>query len=179
MKRCLLVFLAAALIVHIAAVALIPNAIMFIYFERMKSANTELNKIYHAPPINASFREVVLPSPDLLYSYCIYDLSKGPVLITAEVPENTYWSVSLYDSATNNFLTLNDRQAGKLAKILLVKEQTHLEKLKDVDAVVVRAKSEKGLVLFRTFIPNSSLISYLDDLRNNWSCSVVEQNIFI
>lgn len=176
MKKYAAIILVSAIITHLAVVALIPNAIMFLYFERMKSENIELNKIYHVPPINASFRRVVMPSPDLLYSFCIYDVSEKPVLIDAEIPKGTYWSVSLYDSSTNNFFTLNDQKAGERARILLVKDMSQLdreEKVEVLNATVVKAKSDKGLVLFRTFIPDKSYLPYFDEVRKNWICKTI------
>jgi len=170
MKKYVAVLVLTAILVHVVVVALIPHLVMSAYFAKVESAGVEVNRVYHNPPINASFRNVVLPSPDLLYSYCIYDLSKGNVLVRAEVPEGTYWSASFYDSATNNFFTLNDTQVEKEARILLVKE---LDQIKDVDATVVKAKSEKGLILFRIFIPDENLIPYLDKVRRNSSCQVI------
>lgn len=170
MKRYVAVLVLTAILAHVVVVALIPHLVMSTYFAKVESAGVEVNKVYHNPPINASFRRVVLPSPDLLYSYCIYDLSKGNVLVEAEVPEGAYWSASFYDSATNNFFTLNDRDVGKEARILLVKE---LSKVKEMDATVVKAKSEKGLILFRIFIPDESAIPYLDKVRRNSSCQAI------
>ncbi len=170
MKRYVAVLVLTAILAHVVVVALIPHLVMFAYFTKMKSADIEVNRVYHVPPINASFREVVLPSPNLLYSYCIYDVSKGAVFVRAEVPEGTYWSVSFYDSATNNFFTLNDRDVGEEARILLVKE---LGQMKEMNATVVKAKSEKGLILFRIFIPDESVIPYLDKVRRNSTCQVL------
>ncbi|MFM7141423.1 MAG: DUF1254 domain-containing protein, partial [Alphaproteobacteria bacterium] len=36
-----------------------------------------------APPTTSDSRTIVRPSPDLLYVACVYDLSKGPVLVRA------------------------------------------------------------------------------------------------
>ena len=35
------------------------------------------------PPLTAQSRGIVLPSPDLLYSVCVFDVSQGPVRVTA------------------------------------------------------------------------------------------------
>jgi uncharacterized membrane protein len=174
MRKYIAVFAISAIIVHIAFVAFLPKLIMVFYFYTTTSAGYEENKIYHAPPINSSQRTVVLPSPNLLYSFCIYDVSEGPLLIEAKVPENTYWSVSFYDSFTNNFFTINDRQVKGMAKILLVKEGTEVK----TDAIVVRAKDEHGFVLFRTFIPDKALIPQLDALRQRWKCEPTKTYLF-
>lgn len=170
MKKLALILIISAIIAHFATIILIPHIVMLGYYVKMKHMGVEANRIYHAPLINASMREVVLPSPDLLYSYCLYDVSSAAVLVTAEIPENTYWSVSFYDSATNNFFTLNDSSVKREARILLVKD---LSQAKNLNATIVVAKSEKGLILFRIFIPNESILPYLERVRQNSSCRAI------
>ena len=102
--------LAVAVLVHVATISAIPRRIMARTLRRMGSPNT----IHFAKRPDETSRGVVRPSPDLLYSACPFDLSKGPLKITASVPHSTYWSVSGFDAATNNFFVRNDQQiAGK------------------------------------------------------------------
>ncbi len=173
MKKYIVAFAISAIIAHIAFVAIFPKLIMVLYFYTTTSAGYEENKIYHVPPINSSYRKVVLPGPNLLYSFCIYDISEKPLLIEAKVPENTYWSVSFYDSLTNNFFTINDRDVKGVARILLVKGDADIK-----DAIVVRAEDEHGLILFRTFIPDKNAIPELDALRQQWKCEQTETYLF-
>src|SRR3546814_21020899 len=56
-------------------------------------------------------RLVVRPSPDLVYSICIVDVTKGSVHI--QVPLTApYTSVALYTTATDNYFVRNDRDTG-------------------------------------------------------------------
>ena len=173
MKKYIVAFAISAAVSHLVFVAFLPKLILVLYFFTTTSAGYEENKIYHAPPINASQRTVVLPSPNLLYSFCIYDISEKPLLIEVKVPENTYWSVSFYDSSTNNFFTINDRDVRDEARILLVKGNADVK-----NAIVVRAKDEHGFILFRTFIPDKNIIPELEALRKQWKCEPAETYLF-
>ncbi|MBY0393946.1 MAG: DUF1254 domain-containing protein, partial [Novosphingobium sp.] len=42
-----------------------------------------VNHFTHTPPVRAERQFVVRPSPDLLYSVCPYDLTAGPLEVTA------------------------------------------------------------------------------------------------
>jgi len=79
------------------------------------------NTILHAPRPTSRSRGVVRPSPDMLYSICVYDLSAagGAVRVSTHDMPETYWSVSLFDVDTNNFYALNDRQGKPVPRISL------------------------------------------------------------
>jgi len=117
------------------------------------------NEVFHAPPTTAESRGVVRPSPDLLYSICLYDVTERPLRLTALVPDS-YWSVSCYASNTDNFFVLNDQQVkSNPVEILLVgKDMSYTD---TGNAEVVVAPSNKGIVLFRLLITDED---ELDDL---------------
>jgi uncharacterized membrane protein len=108
-----LTLLSTALIVHVLAVWATPRLIM----NRLMSGPTAqamnmLNQAAFLPAVDASSRRVVMPSPDLLYSVCVFDLSVGPVRVRANPGLPSYWSIALYAANSDNFFVLNDRQAG-------------------------------------------------------------------
>src|SRR6201986_2629562 len=110
--------LAIAIVVHIPTLLALPKLIML----RTMSAITRLvaaNTMLYPPQPTSRSRGVVRPSPDLLYSICIYDLTaaNGALRVSTHDMPDTYWSVSLFDADTNNFYALNDRQAGNGAAI--------------------------------------------------------------
>ncbi len=47
----------------------------------------------------------------LVHAVCAYDLSRGPIQLTARFPES-YWSVNIYSLQGDVIYTLNDRQAN-------------------------------------------------------------------
>ena len=91
--------LAAAIAWHAALVAA-PFALMRIAMRRI-AAGAPVNAFVHSPPTRADRQRVVRPSPDLLYSICLFDVSAGPVLVDVPPIAGHYWSVSVFDARTD------------------------------------------------------------------------------
>jgi uncharacterized membrane protein len=110
------------------------------------------------------------PSPDMLYSICVYDLgaTDGAVRISTHDMPETYWSVSVFDANTNNFYALNDRQAKTgAADFLLVGPGRSAETGR---LPVVTAPTNRGIVLFRTLVHDESHIAEIDAARHYAAC---------
>jgi uncharacterized membrane protein len=159
-----------AIVVHIATLLALPRLIMM----RTMSAITRLvaaNTMLYPPQSTSRSRGVVRPSPDLLYSICIYDLAAANGVLhvsTHDMPE-TYWSVSVFDAATNNFYASNDRQAGNgAADFLLMAPGASPPNPR---LPVVTAPTSRGIVLFRTLIDHESRVAEIDAGRRNADCS--------
>jgi len=160
--------LALAAAVHWAAVAYAPELIMSRVMAGMSKRS--VNAIVHDSRATAASRAVVKPSPDLLYSHCVFDLTRAPLKVTTAAPEGTYWSVAFYADNTDNFFTLNDAAAGgKPATIVLVGQGQVLEPQQE-GTLVVSAPTTKGLVLFRTLIDSDAREPELDRLRRDAKC---------
>ncbi|MBS0275527.1 MAG: DUF1254 domain-containing protein, partial [Proteobacteria bacterium] len=134
--------LAVAFAVHIASVWYLPRAIMHIALNRGGAPNI----IHHQNQPDEHSRGVVRPSPDLLYSGCKFDLSKGALEVKAEVPPDTYWSVSAFDDDTNNFFALNDRQiGGQPLELIILPPHGGTEPMHIAGRLVIRAPTTHGL----------------------------------
>ena len=72
------------------------------------------------------------PSPDLAYSACVYDLSAGPIRVTAAAWDD-YMSVSAFAANSDNFFVSNDREAPNGVDFTLIRAGDE----KPADAVVV------------------------------------------
>ena len=129
------------------------------------------NTWLHAPPTTAESRTVVMPSSDLLYSACLYDVSKYPLLLTAVVPD-TYWSISGYATNTDNFFCINDRQvkSNPVEVVLVAKGMSYTDTGK---AHVVVAPSDKGIVLVRILIPDKGELQRLMQVQKQVTCELV------
>lgn len=161
-----------ALAVHYAAVAYLPNVIMWRVTAAMAAKGP--NTITHGDRPTAASRAVVKPSPDLFYSYCAYDVSRVPLKITTAAPTDTYWSVALYASNTDNFFVLNDGQAkGQPATIVLV-GQGQVVPPQPEGTVVVSAPTAKGIVLLRTLINDDAREPELDRQRRAAKCEQLQ-----
>ena len=97
-----------------ASVWAAPRLILAVAHERMAERAGGVNRMLPAPPPAPGVEEIVRPSPDLLYSICAFDLSDGPVEITAAATE-AYLSLAVFDAATNNILTLRGQPGEPVA----------------------------------------------------------------
>lgn len=161
--------LLVAAVVHGASVLMLPRFIMLRTMTGItKSAGT--NTIMHAPRATGRSRGIVRPSPDLLYSICVYDLgaTDGALRVSAHDMPESYWSVSLFDADTNNFYALNDRQAKTGAvDFILVPPGKPAEAGR---LPVIAAPTNRGIVLFRTLVNDEADIAGIDAARHNAAC---------
>ena len=91
------------------------------------------------------------PSPDFAYSACAYDLSNGPVEMRV-TPWSAYWSLSLYADNSDNFFTLNDREAQNGGDIMLIRRGSRAPETTDR---VVESPSGRGVALIRRLAPTA------------------------
>lgn len=164
--------LAGAVVVHVVTVWAIPRAIMAGTMYGMARAANGTNVALFGPRADHTSRAIVRPSPDLLYSICVFDVADGPVRVTAEVPRDTYWSVSMFAANTDNFFVLNDRQAtGGRVDLLLAAPDAVV----DVPAGVTRVDtpSSRGLVLSRTLVADEARFEELDASRRRFTCEAL------
>ena len=127
-----------------------------------------------APRADANARTVVRPSPDLLYTACVFDLSHGPLHITAPV-QDSYVSVSGFSADSSNFFAVNDRNTPVAAdgrkrfNLLLTRDASVTV---PEGARVIVSPSTRGLVLFRSLIADDTALPQLiADYQVNQRCN--------
>ena len=158
--------LLVAIIVHAIALYAIPRIVMARVTAQMGTPNT----MHQGKRPDASSRGVVRPSTDLLYSICPYDLSKGlPLLVTAAMPYNTYWSVSVYDADTNNYFVRDDRQQRGKLKLTIYPPSTKLT-VRESGAIV--SPTRHGIVIFRTLVDSEAHLAALESGSRTTKCSL-------
>lgn len=102
-----------AVLAHVLLVWAVPRVIMNRVMNGPAAQAMNMhNQAAFPPAVDASARRVVMPSPDLLYSVCVFDVSGGPVRVKAHPQLSTYWSIALYASNSDNFFVINDQAAG-------------------------------------------------------------------
>jgi uncharacterized membrane protein len=149
------VWLAAllAIAVHTISVYWIPRVIMN---RVINTVAGEGSQPYLPPPIDHTHRRVVMPSPDLLYAVCAYDLADGPLSIKLDGSYARYWSIALYNSRSDNFLTLSGDTLGASG----------------VDLTIDETKStRKGLLLMRVLTgANPAWLTEAETFRKRLRC---------
>jgi uncharacterized membrane protein len=161
--------LLAAVATHAALLFAGPRLLMEIILSRM-TQEAPVNTASFPPKPTAETDRIVRSSPDLFYSICPYDLSKGALSIEGRVPPGTYWSVSFYDLNTDNFAVINDRQTGPTYRIWL-RSADQAEAPSPARDII--STTPRGLVLFRTLIDTPSREADLDAARKQVTCQTV------
>jgi uncharacterized membrane protein len=171
MKRWLIrasLVLALAAVFHILTIMFYPSGLLMALSLKQRKSGFRANTVYHAPRVTSASREVVRPSPDLLYSICAYDVSEAPLRIAAPVPD-TYWSLSFFASNTDNFFVINDRQAqSKAVEVVLVGPGRPVPKA--TAGMVVTSPTRRGVALFRTLVTDESRVSDLVRIQRQAVC---------
>ncbi|MEI9887029.1 MAG: DUF1254 domain-containing protein [Rhizomicrobium sp.] len=161
--------LAVAVVVHVASVIAVPRLIMGRTMAVISKAGG-INAMAFGRRPTAAARGVVRPSPDLLYATCVYDLDAagGALRVRASGMPKTYWSVSLFDAATDNFHVVNDRQAkgGAVDFVIVAAGAPRIA----TPLPVVVSPTARGLVLLRTLIDDDKRLAEIDAARRHAAC---------
>jgi uncharacterized membrane protein len=165
------IVLMLAIGLHLLVVWLIPRAITAVFLRRI-AAQAGYNQIVLSPLPTDKSRDVVKPSSDLLYALCIYDISAGPVRISAR-PSPGYWSIALYARNSDNFFHLNDLQVkdGRVDLILSDAGRSAELRARYPDAILVQPASTVGLMLTRSLVLDPDDIKPAIDARSSTRCA--------
>jgi uncharacterized membrane protein len=160
-----------AAVVHAGTLLALPRVLMARALARMGPSNV----MHYSGRPNASSRTVTRPNPDMLYAACPFDLSKGPVKLTARVSHSTYWSVSAYDAATNNFFTRGEPQiAGASIEIVALRRGMKLPPLGGAtEQAILISPTERGLFLVRLLIDDDTHLAAFQAIQHQATCETV------
>jgi uncharacterized membrane protein len=158
--------LAIAIIMHVVTLIAVPIVIM-----NSAMAKYPANQLMKGSKTNSESRNVVRPSPDLVYSIVSYDVSKEPIRLTAKVPTDTYWSVSCFQANTDNFFVINDRQVkSNPVEILLGKQGMQYPDAGT--AQVVLSPTNRGVLLVRHLLTSDDKFQDLVNIQEQSSIKV-------
>ena len=120
-------------------------------------------------------RSIVRPSPDLLYTICLFDVSRGPVILTAPV-QDSYVSLSGFAANTDNFFAINDSQVApdadgrKRFNVVLLGGVEGSASIPQ-DATVIHAPTDQGIVLFRSLVSDDEKLDELYRIQARQLCN--------
>jgi len=176
--KAILVVLLSALVSHAVFIYAFPYLVSISSYLRTRG-EVRTNEVYYQAPIDASFKKVVRPCPDILYSACVYDISECDLLIEAKVPNFTYWSVAFYSISTDNYFTVNDRALSGRASIILTTKERYAKYYANLQGsggtIYVVSPGTRGIVIFRIFIPDESLLPELMEYQRSIKCTPIKR----
>jgi len=112
--------------------------------------------VYLPPPTDHTQRRIVMPSPDLLYATCAFDVSEQPLRVSLDTRYDRYWSIALYASNSDTFFVVNDRDAPDGRVDLLVKSPRHAGP--STAAQTVTAPTHRGFLLMRLLVNDDPVV---------------------
>ena len=163
MTRWLLWLLAGVLlagVIHLSTVLALPRAATHDAYARLQ-AITPVNKMVSLPASSSP----VMPfmDPAFATAVCRYDLSTGPLKLTAPVSQ-AYTAVAFYTRYDIAYYAINDRAAGrKVIELDLMTTQQHeqMPEEEDVtaaDRLIVESPTRTGLIVLKAFSPEPALM---------------------
>ena len=110
---------------------------------------------------------MVRPSPDLLYSNCVFDRSSGPVLVDVPAIPDHYWSISIFDARTDVAAVRSDRDTGGApARLALVAPGAAAP----AGYEAIPLEHARGIALIRILVSGEADYHAVDSLRQRASC---------
>ncbi len=178
--RAILAGILAGGIIHIIAVLAIPYIASTSAYVQL-SPILPLNKLMIAPVANARSTLMPFMTPDVRYALCRYDISRGPVRISASLLDPS-WTLALYTPQGDNFHTvtgLNSRQnnvsfdlippAPKFLGIFTTSARTAS------DRVTVNVPQKIGLMVLRAPISGAAFTQEVETTLKLTKCRRVSQ----
>lgn len=156
-----------ALAVYLLAMLLAPTLLMDRAWSRLASVG-QANAMMHAPRVDARRQVIVRPSPDLAYSSCPFDLDQGPLRVHVEPVQDHYWSLTVFDDATNVVFVESDRENGErpIDLVLALPGQDTPAGARRIDM-----PSTKGIALIRVLLKDPAEFDTVAAVRQRSSCA--------
>lgn len=158
--------LAVAALSYQATLVATPYALMHKAMDRIGQGG-HVNQFTFGKPSTSYYQPIVRPSPDLSYSTCVFDISKGPVLVDVEPVPRHYWAVGIYDARTDVAAVRGDRETGgKPARLALLRRGEKAP----AGYEPVELDHDKGVVLIRILFDGKEDYAVIDAIRRKSTC---------
>lgn len=172
----LLLGLIGAAILHIAIVFLVP-----IYSEQNAwSRLVAKGDAYTFIRLDGRSAPTSNRDPLMREAACHFDLSDGPVHITADGLNLSFWSLSLYAPNGDNLYSFNDSIAANRQLDLIIGDAIGLAALRadnqptDKSTLMLEQNIGEGAIILRAFVPNPSWNQVADAFFDNAECAPLD-----
>jgi uncharacterized membrane protein len=181
MIRWLLLLLGGVLlggIVHLATIIILPRTATQDAFSRLTPI-AAVNSVTSLPEPTPEKAVMPMMDPAFATSICRYDLSQGPMKLTAPV-SLAYTSVSFYTDRNIAYYAINDRSAGRRAiELDLMTPAQHAEMPEDeditaADLLIVESPTLTGLIAIRALAPEPGLMAMAQQAVDGAQCKRTE-----
>jgi uncharacterized membrane protein len=150
-------------IVHLTTILLLPRTATQDAYARLAPI-APVNTVVELPPPSPGDAAVPLMDPAFAAAVCRYDLSAGPVKLTAPISQ-AYTSVSFYTRNGISYYAINDRAAGRRTidlDLMTTKQRSDLpedEEITAADRLIVESPTNTGLIVIRVLSPEPGMMT--------------------
>jgi hypothetical protein len=131
----------------------------------LKQANG-YNRFIHQGLPDASWREFVSPSPDLLYSYLVFDTTKSAIAV--EIPGyDGYWLNQMVDDQTDTFGYVGHRAPVSDPTRFVIFSNAALRLTTPAGFEVFKSPTPTGLFLLRYLVRSPDSVAKIDAVRQS------------
>ena len=162
-------------IVHLVAVLQLPRTATQDAYSRIAAVTPNVNVVTAIP--NPTPQDAVIPfmDPAFAAATCRYDLSKGPIKLSAPV-STAYTSVSFYTRRGVAYYAINDRAAGRRVielDLMTSVQRAQMPEDEDVtaaDRLIVESPTPTGLIVIRVLAPEPGMMTTARNALNAARC---------
>ncbi len=160
-------------IVHVSSILVLPSAATADAYARLASLPANTVTPLPAPTPD----QAVLPymDPAFATAACRYDLSAGPLKLTAPVSQ-AYTSVSFYTRRGVAYYAINDRAAGRRTidlELMTSAQRAEVPDEEDVtraDRLIVESPTDTGIIMLRALAPEPGALPLAAAVLANARC---------
>ena len=167
----ILLGLVLAILTYHVTLANTPRTLMAAATKRL-AKGAGYNAFFHGPLATDKARAIVRPSPDLAYSSCPLDLSKGPVVVAVAPVPALYWSLSVFDARTDVAFVRNNRDVGGRAFRIAI-AQPGQQVPGGIETV--RVEGARAVALIRVLVDDRARFPAIDRARRVSTCTPLAQ----
>jgi uncharacterized membrane protein len=165
-------------IIHICATFAAPVFGSGHAYQRL-SATLPLNKMVLLPPPAAGSQILPYLQPDMLYAMCRYELTGGPVSVTAAVT-GPGWVLSLHTPEGDNYYVLPGQQLrrGEVSFLLVPRatiETAHAPRPASPTDTEVASPTREGLIVLRAPVVGRAWLAETEATLAGSSCTQVKR----
>ena len=172
--------LVSGAVLHIVTTFAIPAINSGSAYDRIKF-QLDLNAMKVIQPDAAGAMPLPFLSPDMRYAFCRFDITGGPVTVSAVLPE-AGWSLALYTPQGDNFYAVPGQEARAVEVVFNISPASDRllipvpgQRRADVDAAQVTSPSREGLVVIRAPNKGTASAPMTEQALRRATCRAVER----
>ena len=170
--------LVGAALLHLIIVLLLPDFSERDAYTRVL-AEGEIHRFYRLgeTPDRAKLAK---DDPFMEVSVCAFDVSDGPVRLTASGEGVPFWSLAVYDQSSNEVFSINDRTSADGVLDLVIATPVQITALRKSpppavsQSIMVETRQAEGYAVLRSLAPRRSFEDIVSGLLNQATCAPFE-----